>query len=37
MEEIIGITLLGLGFGCEFKMDTKSEDSKEKKSNSWAL
>lgn len=35
MEEIIEITLLGLGFGCEFKMDTKSED--RKKTNSWAL
>lgn len=30
MEEIIGITLLVFGFGCEFKMDTKSEDRKKK-------
>lgn len=31
MREIIGVTLLGPGFGCGFKVDTKSADNKKEK------
>jgi hypothetical protein len=35
MEEIIRVHLLGLRFGCGFKVDTESADNK--RNNTWVL